>query len=133
MIIKYNAWDKFKKKMILWKDMIKDKESEKLIPEILLNSERYIPLLYIGLNDCNGEELFLGDNYINKYCFTSQGVHTIFFEYGAFTGGKKIKNSAPLGWETYEDDNGYTGDLTQMSSDWIKKVGNIYEGLKIDL
>ena len=39
MIVKFNAWDKFEKRMILWKDMIKDKESEKLIPEILLNNE----------------------------------------------------------------------------------------------
>ena len=128
MIIKYNAWDKVNNKMLYW-----DEICEKCLITDILTCNLYIPLQFTGLNDCNGEELFLGDNYINKYCFVSQGVYTIFFEYGAFTGGKSIKNSTPLGWEVYEDDNNYTGELIQMNSDWIKKVGNVYEGLKIDL
>ena len=128
MITKFNAWDKFEKKMILWKDMIKDKESEKLIPEILLNSERYVPLQFTGILDNKGEELYLHDNYKSE---DYGDILTIYFINGAFTGGINPTLAGPLGWNPNDEGD----DLVESNdfTDQMIKVGNIYEGLKIDL
>lgn len=136
MIIKFNAWDKFEKKMILWNDMIKDKESEKLIPEILLNSGRYIPLLLSSIKDKDNVEIFEGVNlqvseyrdlankedrfpaYILEVCFRRGGFYLV------------NKNCC----EECKNGFGVTMSLSEaVCIGEIKVVGNIYEGLKIDL
>lgn len=135
MSIKFNAWDKFEKKMILWKDMVKDKESEKLISEILLNSERYVPLQFTNIEDINSEELFT-DDLIQAQIKEIDYVFRIYFTRGGFA----IK--APY-WSGNNEDLTYGDELilTPLTDAQTitfvkqncKKVGNIYEGLKIDL
>ena len=117
MNIKFNAWDKFEKRMILWDDMIKDKESEKLIPEILLNSERYIPLLFTGVVLENGDEVFhkdILDNLVVSYAGNMQ--ECLGMETGWYLERDNFESYTPL-----------------VCGDYYKKQGNIYEGLKIDL
>ena len=129
MEIKFNAWDKFEKKMILWKELV---ESENLISEVLLNSARYIPLLSSGEYDVEGKEIFVGDNYINPE-IGNNDVYTVFQFKGSITGGKKLYNSSPLCWSVIEDDRPWNCELESHDCKWLKIVGNIYEGLKIDL
>jgi hypothetical protein len=76
MRIRFNAWDKFENKMILWEDMIKDAESEHLIAEVLLNSVRYVPLLFTGTCDNSAEDLYVGDVYMYKQgkCFNTSVI-----------------------------------------------------------
>lgn len=124
MIVKFNAWDKFEKRMILWKDMIKDKESEKLIPEILLNSERYVPLQYSNRKDFIAEELYLGDIIKATDNEDSETMGEVIFKDNSFC--VKWKHSiwgTDFMWELNWNDTDFT----------MVKQGNIYEGLKIDL
>ena len=129
MEIKFNVWDKEEKKMILWDELIID---EYLIPEVLLNSTRYIPLLSSGEYDVEGKEIFVGDNYINPE-MGNNDVYTVFQFKGSITGGKKLYNSSPLAWSAEDDDEGYTGELQYHDCKWLKVIGNIYEGLKMEL
>ena len=41
MIIKFNAWDKEDKIMLLWNELCMD---DQLLADIILNNTRYIPL-----------------------------------------------------------------------------------------
>ena len=124
MNIKLNAWDKFEKRMILWEDLIKDKESEKLIPEILLNSERYVPLQYSNRKDFISEELYLGDIIKATDNEDSETIGEVIFKDNSFC--VKWKHSSwgtDFMWELNWNDTDFT----------MVKQGNIYEGLKIDL
>lgn len=127
MIIKYNAWDKEDKRMLSW-DEIWEKN---LVRDIFVYDGRYIPLQFSGESDVDGKEVYEGDNYINP--LYPEDVYTVFKFKGAFTGGKNIHDSSPLCWQPEETDDGYGEDLVYANLDWLKKVGNIYEGLKIDL
>ena len=124
MNIKFNAWDKFEKKMIPWKDLIKDKESEKLIPEILLNSERYVPLQYSNRKDFIAEELYLGDVIKAIDNEGSETMGEVIFNDNSFCVKWKHPNwGTDFMWELDWNDTDFT----------MVKEGNVYEGLKIDL
>ena len=131
MIVKFNAWDKFENKMILWKDLIKDKESEKLIPEILLNNERYIPLQFTGeYITKTTEEIYLGDVIRSLYYKHAENDlildQEVYFAEGTFALRVKATNLSM-------DDCSYNNCPISWTGKRIKKLGNIYEGLKIDL
>jgi hypothetical protein len=120
-VIKFNAWDKFEKKMILWKDMIKDKESEKLIVEILLNNERYIPLQYIGeISFMPNNDLYAGDLVKFDTWYKKEIIESIKFEEGRL-------------YPFYDDEYIQDEQGNPYYHESFVKVGNVYEGLKIDL
>ena len=125
--IKFNAWDKFEKKMILWKDMI---ENESLIPEVLLNSVRYIPLLFTGEYTKDNEEIYLGDICKCRYYKHSESdlylTQEVYFDKGTFA--LKTQDT-----KFTMDDCVYSNCPISWAGILIKKQGNIYEGLKIDL
>jgi hypothetical protein len=124
MNIKFNAWDKFEKKMIYWDDLIKTKESEKLIAEVLLNNERYIPLQYSNRNDLIDQELYVGDVVKATDNEDSETLGEVIFKDYSYC----IKWNIPCGGEDF------VWELNWNDSDFtIVKEGNIYEGLKIDL
>jgi hypothetical protein len=123
-IIKFNAWDKFEKKMIYWDDLIKTKESEKLIAEVLLNSVRYIPLQYSNRNDLIDQELYVGDVVKATENKDSETLgEVIFKDYSYCIKWKNHMWGEDFMWELNWNDSDFT----------IVKEGNIYEGLKIDL
>lgn len=131
--IKFNAWDKFEKKMILWDELVKNKS---LIPEVLLNSERYIPLLFTGVKDIDKVEIIEGDNLQvseyknldNKNDRFKPWIQEICFRHGGFY--LVNKNCC----EACKNGFGVTMSLSESACiGEIKVVGNIYEGLKIDL
>jgi hypothetical protein len=132
MNIKFNAWDKFEKKMILWNELCVD---DQLLADIILNNTRYIPLQFINIEDINGKELFV-DDLIQAQIKEINYVFRIYFTRGGFA----IK--APY-WSENNEDLTYGDELilTPLTDAQTiafvkqncKKVGNIYEGLKIDL
>lgn len=56
--IKFRAWDKFDKRMIVWDECLKN---ESLIAEIILNTERYTAFEYTGLEDKNKKDIYEHD------------------------------------------------------------------------
>jgi hypothetical protein len=54
--IKVRWWDKFDKRMIEWQDLTKDEMSERVLLDVILNPERYVPLQFICLVDKNGKK-----------------------------------------------------------------------------
>ena len=121
MEIKFNAWDKFEKKMILWEDLV---ENEGLIPEVLLNSARYIPLQYSNRNDFINQELYIGDIIKATDNEDSETFGEVIFE----------DNSFCIKWKHSIWGNDFIWELNWNDDDFrIVKQGNIYEGLKIDL
>jgi hypothetical protein len=126
MLIKFNAWDNQGKKMLYWDNLVK----LNLISEVLLDKKRYIPLLFSGILDKKGNELYFGDVYITNF---SNSLYTIDFINGAFTGGVSKDKVAPIGWESPESDY----EIYDLIPDFefpkqVTKIGNIYEGLKVD-
>ena len=120
MEIKFNAWDKFEKKMILWKELV---ENENLIPEVLLNSVRYIPLQYSNRNDFIAVELYLGDVIKATDNEDSETFGEVIFK----------DNSFCIKWKSHWPDD-FMYEINWNNQDFtIEKVGNIYEGLKMEL
>lgn len=132
MNIRFNAWDKFEKRMILWNELYME---DQLLADIILNSTRYIPLQFINIEDVNGEELFT-DDLIQAQIKEINYIFRIYFTRGGFA----IKSPY---WSKDRRDL-ISGDeliLTPLTDAQTvafvrqncKKVGNVYEGLKIDL
>ncbi len=122
MIIKFNAWDKEDKIMLLWNELCMDHQ---LLADIILNNTRYIPLQYSNRNDFINQELYLGDVIKATDNEDSETIGEVIFKDYSFC----IKWNAKSKWGTDPMEQVNWNDLDFI----IEKVGNIYEGLKIDL
>ena len=121
MEIKFNAWDKFEKKMIPWEDLV---ENEGLIPEVLLNSARYIPLQYSNRNDFINQELYIGDIIKATDNEDSETFGEVIFKDSSFC----------IKWKHLNWGTDFIYEINWNDADFtVVKQGNIYEGLKIDL
>lgn len=111
--IKFRAWHISKKEM-LPNDRLKNlREAIKLH-----ENEKVVLQQFTGLKDKNGLEIYEGDIYkIEGY------YYQVIFDEGAFTGGKELGSSAPLGWRSYSVDEVVESDFYKK----IEVVGNIYE------
>ena len=139
MNIKFNAWDKFEKKMILWNELCVD---DQLLADIILNSERYIPLQFVGISDCENLELFQGDIVFNNNrtfltCKEDPRLYEIKYQEAEFgetgdAGSIWLKRTPGFIFNKINPEGKNYMSLI-FSQNQIKRVGNIYEGLKIDL
>lgn len=127
--IKFNVWDKPNQKLISWENILKENNLELFI------DKTKIPLQFTGIYDKENTELY-ADDLIQAEI---KGTDYIFRIYSA-PGGFAIK---PPHWAKDIRDLGFGDELILeplldiQTSTWVsqscKKVGNIYEGLKINL
>lgn len=122
MIIKFNAWDKEDKIMLLWNELCMD---DQLLADIILNNTRYIHLQYSNRNDFIDQELYVGDIIKATDNEDSETIGEVIFEKYSFCIEWDVKSK----WNTDPMEQVNWNDLDFI----IEKVGNIYEGLKIDL
>lgn len=108
--IEFRAWDKFIKKMILWDDCL---NNETLIPEILLNNERYDIMQFTGLFDKNNKEIYEGDIVKDEY---GRIMKVFWQDFGAF-------NSANIENFTYASLQSWFSPYEEFP----EIIGNIYE------
>lgn len=114
MSIKFNAWDKFEKKMILWNELCVD---DQLLADIILNSTRYIPLQFTGVISKQNCDIFQGD-IIDGMIVT-------------YAGNMQECLGMDAGWYLQRDD--FESYTTLVCDDYYTIQGNIYEGLKMSL
>ena len=142
--VKFKAWDKINKKMLTWEEIW----DQNLVRDIFVYDGDYIPLQFTGLKDSEGNEIHL-DSDIVKYKFTrvvdnfKDCSYIDTHEDGSRT-YKKIESlpciitirNPKTGSEFYNSEYDLYTPLwvqSQKDLDKIKIIGNIYEGLKIDL
>lgn len=139
MIIKFNAWDKEDKIMLLWNELCMD---DQLLADIILNNTRYITLLFIGISDCENSELYQGDIVFNSNktlltCKEDPRLYEIKYQEAEFgltgdSGNVWLKKTPGFIFKKINPESKNYMSLI-FSQKQIKRVGNIYEGLKIDL
>ena len=103
--IKFRAWSKESKEMMLWDDKYCD---EKIVEAILYRDDDYIIMQYTGLNDKNGVEIFECDvvNVAYKDCLCiRRGIGSV----------------------KYENDGFYVGLMNLGMFAEIEVIGNIYQ------
>ena len=103
MKIKFKVWDKILKKMIDYHSFLS------------FDNPEYVFLPYSGVNDTEGNEIYLGDVLTSD--FVGSELQTVIFKDGMFT-----LDDLTFGCQTLDD------EISQCGGHRV--IGNIYENIK---
>jgi hypothetical protein len=118
--IKFRAWNSAGVGM----KMLGDEEAKRILYNNTSNTELFhnkaaVIMQFTGLKDSKGNEIYEGD----VYKANGQN-YAVYFNNGAFAGGKSIDSCSPLGWDA---DGEYEDMIESGFYNNIEIIGNIYE------